>query len=510
MYAWDHGRLSTFLFEARLVFEPKRFAFLLLTMFFCTIPVVSQEPSHHPDVQQVAEAIRNQEYSQAIQIADAGLTKTPKDVQLWTLRGIAAQKGGNVETAAKSFETALKFSPNYLPALEGAAETYYRSGSDKAEPMLLRVLELKPEDPTAHAMLGAIAYRRGDCKDALGHFRHAQSAISSNAVALAQFGSCLSITEHAKDAVPVLRTALELSPEDRRIRLVLADAQYGSGEPAAALQTLAPLLSAESIEADTLALASSAWESLGDTPKAVEMLRRAIVTSPRNPQYYLDFSSLCFNHSSFDVGVDMLTAGLTQLPESAPLYLARGVLNVQRAKYADAEADFAAAGRIDPNQNLAAAAQGLTLVQQDRLDSALQTARDESQKHPEDAFLHYLIAEILEQKGATPETAEFNQAITEGEQAVKLNPQFVLAHDALSGMYLKVGRIDLAEREAQTALRLSPSDQVALYHLIQALRKLGDQKELPQLVSRLAELRRDTREKEEQQNRYKIFEVKPD
>jgi tetratricopeptide (TPR) repeat protein len=71
-----------------------------------------------------------------------------------------------------------------------------------------------------------------------------------------------------------------------------------------------------------------------------------------------------------------------------------------------------------------------------------------------------------------PETPEFLQAIHEGEQAVKLRFNFVLAHDALAGLYLKSNQIELAKRHAQEALRLQPTDQVALYHLIQALRKI--------------------------------------
>jgi len=55
-------------------------------------------------------------------------------------------------------------------------------------------------------------------------------------------------------------------------------------------------------------------------------------------------------------------------------------------------------------------------------------------------------------------------------------------------------------------LQLSSSDQEALYHLIQALRKSGkDTKgELPGLVKRLADLRKDARNAEV--TRYRLYE----
>jgi hypothetical protein len=58
------------------------------------------------------------------------------------------------------------------------------------------------------------------------------------------------------------------------------------------------------------------------------------------------------------------------------------------------------------------------------------------------------------------------------------------------------------------ALHGNPSDQEALYHLIQALRKSGKdtKNELPELVKRLAVLRQESRETEAANNKYKLFE----
>jgi hypothetical protein len=61
--------------------------------------------------------------------------------------------------------------------------------------------------------------------------------------------------------------------------------------------------------------------------------------------------------------------------------------------------------------------------------------------------------------------------------------------------------------QSRRALQENPSDQEALYHLIQALRKNKDPKgELPALVKRLAEVRQQSRSTEAAQNRYKLYE----
>ena len=64
-------------------------------------------------------------------------------------------------------------------------------------------------------------------------------------------------------------------------------------------------------------------------------------------------------------------------------------------------------------------------------------------------------------------------------------------------------------RLSNSAARLwtqDPKDQTALYHLIQALRKTGDKAEIPDLLKRLAQLRKQTAHEESQRYQYKLVE----
>jgi hypothetical protein len=55
-------------------------------------------------------------------------------------------------------------------------------------------------------------------------------------------------------------------------------------------------------------------------------------------------------------------------------------------------------------------------------------------------------------------------------------------------------------------LRENPNDQIAVYHLLLALRKTNDPKgEVPGLVKRLAELRAQSQQQEASTNRYKLY-----
>jgi tetratricopeptide (TPR) repeat protein len=285
---------------------------------------------------------------------------------------------------------------------------------------------------------------------------------------------------------------------------LLAAVQLMAQQPKEAVATLTPLVEAGTADADTLALASAAYERAGDTPRAVSALREAILRQPRNVDLYLDFATIAFAHQSFDVGIQVMTDGLTLQPDAARLYVARGVLYVQLADYERAEADFEKANQLDPSQSLSAAAQGLAAAQEHDLDRALATIQTKLAHAPNDAYLLYLQADILAQQGPDPGTPDFQAALASAKQAVSLQPALAPARGVLAKLHFQAGQFREAAAECRKALASDPKDQTALYRLIQALRKTGDKAEIPELLKRLAALREQAAQEERERNRYKL------
>jgi tetratricopeptide (TPR) repeat protein len=455
----------------------------------------------------IESALREQNFDQAVQLAQSQLRQSPQNAKLWTLEGIALARLKRDKEASIAYNNALKISSDYLPALEGAAELEYNAGNPRAVLLLERIVKLRPDDSTAHAMLGVLAYKRHDCASAVKHFEASRQVISSQPVALTEYGSCLLDLKQAESAIPVFQEILKRQPDDSHARYNLAVVQLSAHHPNDALATLRPSLESTQTDPDLLDLASSAYEEAGDTPSAVKLVRQAIVSDPKKVKYYVDFAMISFIHQSFQVGVDMVNAGLKQNPDAAPLYVARGILYIQLGQYDKGESDFATANRLDPRQTSSAVAEGLAQMQRSNLDEALTTVRSKLKSHPQDAFLLYLEAQILFQKGVDPGTPEFKDALTAAIQSVALKPDFVLARDLLGSLYLKSGNIEQSILQSRRALQGNPSDQEALYHLIQALRKGKDsQGELPALVKRLAAVRQESRNEEATGNRYKLYE----
>ena len=460
---------------------------------------------------QVTSALRAGNFSQALQLADQGLAATPNDPQLWTLKGIALSAQKQAKEALDAYHHALKFAPNYLPALEGAAQIQYEAGDAEAITLLQRIGQLRPADQTSHAMLGALAYKQGKCDDAVREFEKSEQLISRQAEAQQEYGACLLRLKQADKAVDVFQQILSSHPDDARARLGLATVQFAADHPRDALTTLQPLLDAGDPEVATLQLAASTHESLGETPAAVKLLRDAIVKDPRRTSLYVDFANVAFAHQSFQAGIEMMNSGLKLQPEAAPLHLARGVLYVQIGDFEKAEADFDKAEQLDSKDSAAGIAQGLVAEEkhQDDPDKALAVVRSKLAKTPNDAFLLYLESAIIQQKAPASGSPEFSRGMDAAKKAVKLRPSLANAHDVLANYYLQAEETEPAIAECRAALQQNPKDQTALYRLIVALRKADRKEEIPDLLRRLAQARQEATKQEAQNNRYKLVVTSP-
>ncbi len=459
----------------------------------------------HDRVASITAALRNGEFDHALDLLKPALEAAPDNPQLQMLQGLAYSGKGNRDEALISYRAALKIAPNYLPALEGAAQLEYEAGRADADPLLEHVLKLEPGNETSHAMLGVLAYKAGDCAAAVEHFSASESMLASQPGALQEYGFCLVNMKQSEKAIPVFDRLLAENPNDLRARRSLAAVQLDSGRAQDALATLDPLLNADP-DTTTLQLAANAYEANKDTRNAVKVLREAIVKNPRDTSLYVDFADIAMTHQSFDAGIEMINAGLKLQPSAAELYLARGVLYVQLADYDKAQADFEKSEALDPRVGESAAAQGMVAEERNQSDpaQALATVRAKLAKKPGDAFLWYLQGAIISQTAPEPGSAEFVQGMKSAQKAVELNPSLTAAHNVLSKYDLDAGNFAAAAKECRIVLDHDPADQSALYHLVIALRKTNKTGEIPELLKRLAKARQDAAKQEAEHNRYKL------
>src|SRR6185437_4333360 len=292
---------------------------LILSIAFCA---AAAQPSKD-GANEIVTALRAKNYTAALQLLGPRLHQSPGDAQLWTFEALAYSGLGRKPEALASYRKALKIAPEYLPALEGAAQLEFDSGGSETEMLLKQIVKQVPDDPTAHAMLATLALRRNDCAEAVTQFEQSGPNLESELSAMRDYGICLAKLERYDQAETAFERLIAQPDDDSRDLERLAAIQLVLNRPSDALHTLGPAL-ANHPSAVILAQAAEAYENQKNTPQAVSLLHRAIVENPRATDLYLQFADIAFVHQSFQVGVDMLTAGMKQIPDAAPLYVARG------------------------------------------------------------------------------------------------------------------------------------------------------------------------------------------
>ena len=149
-------------------------------------------------------------------------------------------------------------------------------------------------------------------------------------------------------------------------------------------------------------------------------------------------------------------------------HAARGAGFFQAKRYDDAETEFRAAVRLDPQNAPLHAVLGAMLVNKGDLDGATAEEGAAVRLDPNNDFAHETLALALYQKG------DLDRAVGEYGEALRLNPNNGHAHYQLGNALMNKGDLDGAIAEYREALRLSPNNGDAHVYLGAALAVRGD------------------------------------
>lgn len=245
------------------------------------------------------------------------------DYQPPVLLQIAALQvqAGAIADASHALNKALGERPDFLPAQALLAEVELRQGDAvKAESRARQIVAKHPKEAVGHALLGDVARFRGQTAAALEHYRRAHQ-IEKSTNSLLRVFALLTRTD-TKASVALLENWVRQRPNDVPARRALADtlartgqlgparAQYETAlksapDNAEVLNNLAQVLilqkdpGAAAVAERALALTptlphvvgTAGWAafSVGQTDRALQLLRDARLRDPNNPdtRYFL-------------------------------------------------------------------------------------------------------------------------------------------------------------------------------------------------------------------------------
>jgi protein O-mannosyl-transferase len=147
----------------------------------------------------------------------------------------------------------------------------------------------------------------------------------------------------------------------------------------------------------------------------------------------------------------------------ALLTLLTGLTFHQSRMYADAETLYRVTLEKNPDCWMAHDNLGVILVEQGRLDEAIDHYREAVRLRPQNPQSHYDLGIAFRKEGQT------NDAILEYKRALQLRPDYQKAHNNLGNVLLQTGRVDEAASHFRSALELQPDYAEAHNNLGNAL-----------------------------------------
>jgi tetratricopeptide (TPR) repeat protein len=458
--------------------------------------------------------IQQRQFPAAIDLLEKLTVESPRNLQALNLLGIALSAAGDLQKANTRLRQALQVDPAYLPALKNLSINQFVLGETSgAKAGLEAVLKNTPNDEVAHVYLGEIAFGAKQFAEAATHYEKGRAQTYR---VILHYAECLRETGRKDDLLAVLGAipaadaekqfqaglllgqagfALEAAPFFGRARVHAKDAftaAYdqtlmlirGSDYPGA-IQLANELIAAGLRRAELYNLVSEAYLKTGQLEKACEMLRDAIQLEPAGEDNYVDLAGIYLDRADYERGLQVVDAGLKQLPDSYRLHLHRGLLLAQQGLAEASVHDFELASRLSPSQSLPYVGLGFAWMQSGDTTKAVEMLRVQVKSKPDDFMLPYILGIALTRSG----TDTGGEAKAAFESSARLNPKFSRARAEMGKLLMQSGDVTGAIEQLETAIKLDPEDSTATYQLGQAYRRIGDGAKAQEMLARVVKLR---------------------
>jgi len=330
-------------------------------------------------------------------------------------------------------------------------------------------------------------------RTAKAHFKESEDTVFRSSNALSEFTDCLLKEGAVTEATEALSYGSDQDAASTQIRYNLAVAELAGHNSTEAIEVLSSIPRPD--DSDFLNLLAEAYVEAERPDDAFRTLQDAITLKPDEERNYLDLAILCLEHNKEKLAVSVSSTGISKVAGAASLYLIRGVAYAQLAQYADAESDFQAAAKFEPDQPHNTIAMSLLFSDRNQIDKEKKVLLHQIKVTPNDAVTNYLLADLFIRQGAERGQPAFEQAKTYLARSLNSKPDSAEAQILMSKLLEEQGDLEGALGHSKAALKVDPTNRTALHRSFIILQKLHRKQDASDAMSRLkAALEHDLKE----------------
>lgn len=221
--------------------------------------------------------------------------------------------------------------------------------------------------------------------------------------------------------------------------------------------------------------------NMGDIPKAIEWLRRALALNPpQKDLVYNNLGLLLANNGDFNSALAMFNQALSSGMETDRIYSNIGNVNMSLENYIAAVEAYRAALNYEPTLKNTYAEMLLKVVSENYDDDESRLQYEAAKEHLDRGVTDEEVAvydsvslrrfslDNLERAKRTLNlgvalefTGNIGEAFQRYQESLKLSPNNPTAHYRLGRLYATQGRLNESRRHLETAVRLDPKDEKA-------------------------------------------------
>ena len=179
---------------------------------------------------QAKKLIGQRLHEEALQLLERGMEQFPDNTSLRYSRSLLYEREGNVDLALRDLRHILDGNPDNATALNALGYTLANRTERyaEAETLIIRALELSPDEPAIIDSMGWVKYRLGEYELALDYLQRAYRMLPDPEVA-AHLGEVLWMLGRQDAALEVWNEALEQHPGHQVLQETMQG--FGVGQP---------------------------------------------------------------------------------------------------------------------------------------------------------------------------------------------------------------------------------------------------------------------------------------
>jgi tetratricopeptide (TPR) repeat protein len=407
---------------------------------------------------------------ESIKFLRQALAINPKLIGARTTLGNAYAVSNKLDLAAECFGEVLKLDPGNFNArfdlfkLEASRHNFQQS-LDFAGPILAQLLE----SDEGLAILASDYSALGNKQQLEDLVAHWQKLPDPSDEAALDFSAALLAQGMKLQAIAVLEqqeTRLSNRPQAENA-LKLANAFLALGRfTNAEIDAELALSQKPGCVACYLTLAQVA-EGQGNSEKALSYLVKAKQLAPQDPEVLFQLGKVCLERNMLDDALIALKKAVELRPDNDSYVYVLGSADVGKAHLEEALALFQRLLKKHPQDAALHYAIGVVYYRENRYSEAEESLKQSLAAQPDQVSATYYLALTYDAIG------DDDRAVPMFRRLVKTHPEYAPSYVKLGGILVRQHQYEEAQSDLEHAISLNPNSAEAHYQLALALRRLG-------------------------------------